>query len=82
MCMQDTVSGVDMYVDDTAIFDTNVSKAVIEPNLQSAFNNLNKWCLNNGMFYIAWFRVYSIKMPCIITKINIICLFKNIAFYR
>ena len=50
MYMQKTVSGVDMYADDTTIFDINVSKEIIERNLQSALNNLNKWCINNGMF--------------------------------
>ena len=39
-----------MYADDTTIFDINVSKEIIERNLQSALNNLNMWCINNGMF--------------------------------
>ena len=39
----------DMYADDTTLFDINVSKEVIQANLQEALKNLDIWCKHNGM---------------------------------
>lgn len=39
----------DMYADDTTLFDINVSKEVIQTNLQEALKNLDFWCKHNGM---------------------------------
>ena len=49
MYVQDNVSNVDMYADDTTIYDINKSKLEVEMNLQAALNNISTWCLNNGM---------------------------------
>ena len=39
----------DMYADDTTLLDINVSKEVIQANLQEALKNLDIWCKYNGM---------------------------------
>lgn len=39
----------DMYADDTTLFDINVSKDVIQANLQKALEQLDIWCKHNGM---------------------------------
>ena len=49
MYIQDNVTNVDMYADDTTIYDINTSKSEVELNLQAALNNVSAWCLNNGM---------------------------------
>ena len=49
MYTQDQVSNVDMYADDTTLYDINKSKLQVEINLQAALNNVSMWCLNNGM---------------------------------
>ena len=38
-----------MYADDTTLFNINVSKEVIQANLQEALKNLDIWCKHNGM---------------------------------
>ena len=47
--VQENDSNVDMYADDTTIYDINLSKTVVERNLQRALNNVSNWCLDNGM---------------------------------
>lgn len=39
----------DLYADDTTLYDIQDSMEQIESNLQSAIDNLNIWCQNNGM---------------------------------
>ena len=39
----------DMYADDTTLFDINVSKDIIQANLQKALRQLDIWCKHNGM---------------------------------
>lgn len=43
-----TVS-TDLYADDTTLFDINVSKEILQANLQRALINLDTWCKHNGM---------------------------------
>ena len=40
---------IDLYADDTTLYDIQDSMEKIENNLQSALNNLHVWCRNNGM---------------------------------
>ena len=40
---------IDLYADDTTLYDTQDSMERIEDNLQSTLNNLHVWCKNNGM---------------------------------
>ena len=53
-----------MYADDTTIHDLNLSKTVVERNLQRALNNVSNWCINNGMVLnAAKTKVILITMP-------------------
>ena len=43
------VHSVDLYADDTTVYDIQCNKQVLESNLQSASSSLENWCLKNGM---------------------------------
>ena len=47
--LQNTSTAVDLYADDTTIYYSNKNKLVLERNLQSSLNYLQKWCRENGM---------------------------------
>ena len=47
--VQESDSNVDMYADDTTIYEINLSKSIVERNLQKALNNVANWCNHNGM---------------------------------
>ena len=47
--LQNTFTSVDLYADDTTIYFSNADKLVLEKNLQSSLNCLQKWCRENGM---------------------------------
>ena len=47
--LQNTFTIVDLYADDTTIYFSNADKLVLEKNLQSSLNCLQKWCRENGM---------------------------------
>ena len=40
---------VDLYADDTNLYDIGLDKDMLENNLQHALNLLKIWCLENGM---------------------------------
>ena len=42
--LQNTFTSVDLYADDTTIYFSNTDKLVLEKNLQSSLNCLQKWC--------------------------------------
>ena len=42
--LQNTFTIVDLYADDTTIYFSNADKLVLEKNLQSSLNCLQKWC--------------------------------------
>ncbi len=44
-----SVTGTDLYADDTTIYDIQGSINEVERNLQIALNKLNLWCETNGM---------------------------------
>ena len=48
--LQEVVSAVDLYADDTSIYDIQTDKTLLQRNLQSALNLLHIWCKENGMF--------------------------------
>ena len=47
--LQNTFTIVDLYAEDTTIYFSNADKLVLEKNLQSSLNCLQKWCRENGM---------------------------------
>ena len=47
--LRNTFTIVDLYADDTTIYFSNADKLVLEKNLQSSLNCLQKWCRENGM---------------------------------
>ena len=49
LCLKDAVRSVDLYADDTTLYEIGFDKDILENNLQHALNLLNSWCLENGM---------------------------------
>ena len=47
--LKDSIRSVDLYADDTILYDIAPDKNTLEKNLQHAFNLLNVWSLENGM---------------------------------
>lgn len=47
--MARSVTGTDLYADDTTIYDIQCDKHILERNLQTALNELKVWCEINGM---------------------------------
>ena len=47
--LKDAVCSVDLYADDTTLYEIGFDKDVLENNLQHALNLLTTWCLENGM---------------------------------
>ena len=45
----DAIQYVDLYADDTTLYDIGLDKDMLENNLQHAMNLLQIWCLENGM---------------------------------
>ena len=43
------IPSVDLYADDTTLYDIGLDKNMLENNLQQALNFLKIWCLENGM---------------------------------
>ena len=47
--MHDTISWVDLYADDTTIYEQNFDFSTLQSNLQKSLNLLHDWCRKNGM---------------------------------
>ena len=47
--LKDSIRSVDLYADDTTLYDIAPDKNTLVKNLQHALNLLNVWCLENGM---------------------------------
>ena len=45
--LKDSIRSVDLYADDTTLYDTAPDKNILEMKLQDALNLLNAWCLEN-----------------------------------
>ena len=45
----DSIRSVDLYADDTTLYDIGLDKDMLENNLQHSLNLINIWCLENGM---------------------------------
>ena len=43
------MSWVDLYADDTTIYEQNVDIGTLQSNLQKSLNLLHDWCRKNGM---------------------------------
>ena len=54
--LKDIISSVDLYADDTTLYDIQASKGQIESTLQHALNLLHTLCLGNEMF-LKWMLV-------------------------
>ena len=48
--LKDAVYSVDLYADDTTLYEIGFDKDVLENNLQHALNLLKTWCLENGIY--------------------------------
>ena len=64
LTLKDVVSAVDLYADDTTIYDIQTDKTLLQKNLQLAFNLLFIWCKENGML----FNTDKTKVMFIITR--------------
>lgn len=47
--LNDSIRSVDLYADDTTLYDIGIDKNKVENNLQQALDKLQTWCLENGM---------------------------------
>ena len=47
--MCDKITSVDLFADDTTLYDINKNKSHLENNLNASLKILEKWCLLNGM---------------------------------
>ena len=45
----DLIRSVDLYADDTTLYDIGLDKDTLENNLQQSLNLLKIWCPENGM---------------------------------
>ena len=45
----DSIQSVDLYADDTTLYDIGLDKDTLENNLQHSLNFFKMWCLENGM---------------------------------
>ena len=45
----DAIRPLDLYTDDTTLYDIGLDKDMLENNLQYALNLLKIWCVENGM---------------------------------
>ena len=45
----DSIRSVDLYADDTTLYDIRLDKDTLENNLQHSLNLLKMWCLENGV---------------------------------
>ena len=45
----DSIRSVDLYADDTTLYDIGLDKDMVENNPQHSLNLLKMWCLENGM---------------------------------
>ena len=49
LTLHDTISWVDLYADDTTIYEQNVDISTLQSNLQKSLNLFYDWCRKNGM---------------------------------
>ena len=49
LTLKEVVSAVDLYADDTTIYDIQTDKTLLQRNLQLALNLLHIWCKENGL---------------------------------
>ena len=47
--IEDPIRSVDLYVDDTTLYDIGLDKDTLENNVQHSLNLLKIWFLENGM---------------------------------
>ena len=48
LTLHDTISWIDLYADDTTIYEQNVDISTLQSNLQKSLNLLHDWCRKNG----------------------------------
>ena len=49
LALKDIVTSIDLYADDTTIYDIQSDMQKLQQNLQKSLSLLNKWCRENGM---------------------------------
>ena len=49
LSLHDTISFVDLYADDTTIYEQQSDMITLQCNLQKSLNLLHEWCRKNGM---------------------------------
>ena len=49
LSLETSVTSVDLYADDTTIYDVQPNKEKLEENLQKSLTLLDKWCKENGL---------------------------------
>ena len=49
LLLSDKITSVDLFADDTTLYDINKNKSNLERNLNASLKILEKWCSHNGM---------------------------------
>ena len=49
LALKHAVTSIDLYADDTTVYDIQSSMETLQQNLQNSLILLNKWCRENGM---------------------------------
>ena len=52
LSLHDTIYFVDLYADDTTIYEQQSDMTTLQCNLQKSLNLLHEWCRKNGMVFI------------------------------
>ena len=63
--LRDAIGSVDLYADDTTLYDIGSNKDMLENNLHYSLNLLKNWCLNKGMII----NINKTKSMLILNKI-------------
>ena len=49
LSLSESVASIDLYADDTTLYDIQLNKQTLESNLQKSLTLLSTWCKENGM---------------------------------
>ena len=49
LSLSESVASIDLYADDTTLYDIQLNKQTLESNLQKSLTLLSTWCKVNGM---------------------------------
>ena len=64
LSLETSVTSIDLYPDDTTIYDVQQNKEKLEENLQKSLTLLDKWCRENGLLL----NTYKTKVMLITSR--------------